>query len=107
MALYNKDTFFDRALYQQLIYSALRPESGYVPRERIKVVPPTIMKLVARWTGKQVITTILKNIKPHDCGELWMIGKSLVPANRWGRSSKEGIVLFLNGEFISGILDKA
>lgn len=107
VALCNRDTFFDRAAYQQLIYSALRPESGHVLGERLELVPPAVLKPIARWTGKQVITTILKNIKPSNCGELWMNGKSSIPAARWGQNSEEGTVLFRDGEFISGILDKA
>lgn len=107
VALCNLDTFFDRQSYQQLIYAALRPESGHILGERLEMIPPAIVKPVARWTGKQVITTILKNIKPPGYGDLWMTGKTQIPADRWGQGSDEGKVLFLDGEFISGILDKA
>ncbi|ROW06451.1 hypothetical protein VMCG_04468 [Cytospora schulzeri] len=107
VALCNKDTFFDRQAYQQLIYAALRPESGHILGERIELIPPAVLKPAARWTGKQVITTILKNIRPLDCGDLWMTGKSSIPAQRWGPGSEEGVVLFQDGEFISGILDKS
>ncbi|CAN8103810.1 unnamed protein product [Discula destructiva] len=107
VALCNLDTFFDRQSYQQLIYGALRPESGHILGERLELIPPAIVKPVARWTGKQVITTILRNIKPPGYGDLWMSGKTQIPANRWGEGSDEGKVLFQDGEFISGILDKA
>lgn len=107
VALCDKDTLFDRQAYQQLIYGALRPESGHILGERIEMVPPAIIKPRARWTGKQVITTILKNIKPPNCGDLWMSGKTQIPAARWGPDSEEGAVLFQEGEFISGILDKS
>lgn len=107
VALCNLDTFFDRQSYQQLIYGALRPESGHILGDRLELIPPAIVKPVARWTGKQVITTILKNIKPPGYGDLWMSGKTQIPANRWGEGSDEGKVLFQDGEFISGILDKA
>lgn len=107
VALCNLDTFFDRQAYQQLIYAALRPESGHILGERIVLIPPAIVKPMARWTGKQVVTTILKNIKPPNCGDLWMSGKTQVPARRWGEDSAEGIVLFQDGEFVSGILDKS
>ncbi|KAM3079677.1 hypothetical protein ACMFMG_006090 [Clarireedia jacksonii] len=103
----NKDTFFDRATYQQLIYNCLRPESGHIVGERIQTVPPAIIKPVARWTGKQVITTILKNITPINCAPLSLTSKSQTPADRWGSESEEGVVLFKGGEFITGILDKA
>ncbi|KAF8864699.1 beta and beta-prime subunits of DNA dependent RNA-polymerase [Acephala macrosclerotiorum] len=103
----NRDTFFDRAAYQQLIYNCLRPESGHIIGDRIETVPPAILKPVPRWTGKQVITTILKNITPVDCAPLTLTSKSQTPDNRWGPKSEEGIVHFKGGEFITGILDKA
>jgi DNA-directed RNA polymerase I subunit RPA1 len=107
VALCSKDTFLDRAAYQQLIYSALRPESGHVVGGRIELVPPAVVKPVARWTGKQVITTILKNIRPADCGDLWMNGKSQLKGERWGVHKEEGQVMFRDGEFVCGILDKS
>jgi DNA-directed RNA polymerase I subunit RPA1 len=105
--LCSKDSFFSRGAYQQLIYSALRPESGHITSERIELVPPAVIKPVARWTGKQVITTILKNIKPNDCGDLWMNSKTQVKGERWGVHVEEGQVLFRDGEFVCGILDKS
>ncbi|KAH6678960.1 DNA-directed RNA polymerase I subunit RPA1 [Plectosphaerella plurivora] len=107
VALCNRDTFFSRSDYQQLIYAALRPESGHIYGERIELVPPAIIKPVPRWTGKQVVTTILKNIKPPNGEGVWMSGKSQVPADRWATKSEEGMVLFQDGQFIHGILDKA
>jgi len=108
VALCGKDTFFDRGSYHQLIYAALRPESGHIMGERIELVPPAILKPVPRWTGKQVITTILKNIRPATCGDLWMNGSSKVNARRWGAvGAEEDQVMFRDGEFVCGILDKA
>jgi DNA-directed RNA polymerase I subunit RPA1 len=107
VALCSKDAFFERDAYQQLIYSALRPESGHITGERIELVPPAIIKPVCRWTGKQVITTILKNIRPANCGDLWMNGSSKIKGRSWGEDSEEGQVMFRDGEFISGILDKS
>ncbi|KAF9870550.1 RNA polymerase Rpb1 [Colletotrichum karsti] len=107
VALCNKDTFFDRDAYQQLIYSALRPESGHILGERIELIPPAVIKPIPRWTGKQVVTTILKNIKPPNGEGLWMTGKSQVKGAQWAKDSEEGDVLFQDGQFLSGILDKA
>ncbi|KAH8684913.1 hypothetical protein BGZ60DRAFT_443218 [Tricladium varicosporioides] len=103
----SRDTFFDRGTYQQLIYNCLRPESGHTVSERIETVPPAVIKPFPRWTGKQIITTILKNITPIDCAPLYLASKSSVPKDRWSPDSEEGAVIFHNGEFISGILDKA
>ena len=107
VSLCNKDTFFSRSTYQELIYSALRPESGHILGDRIELVSPAVIKPVPRWTGKQVITTILKNIKPPNCGHLWMTGKTQVPGNRWGSHTEEGMVEFRDSVLITGILDKA
>ncbi|KAK4144126.1 uncharacterized protein C8A04DRAFT_28247 [Dichotomopilus funicola] len=105
--LCNKDVFLDRGSYQQLIYAALRPESGHITGEKIELVPPAIIKPAPRWTGKQVITTILKNIRPNNCGDLWMNGSAKVKSRSWGEDSEEGQVMFRDGEFICGILDKS
>lgn len=107
VALCSKDVFLDQGAYQQLIYAALRPESGHVTGEKIELVPPAIIKPAARWTGKQVITTILKNIRPADCGDLWMNGSAKIKSRSWGEDSEEGNVMFRDGEFVCGILDKS
>jgi DNA-directed RNA polymerase I subunit RPA1 len=103
----SRDTFFDRATYQQLIYNSLRPESGHIVGDRMETVTPAIIKPKPLWTGKQVITTILKNIKPVDCAPLGLDSKPSVSGDHWGSDSDEGRVLFKGGEFITGILDKA
>lgn len=107
VALCNRDTFFTRGDYHQLVYNALRPESGHIVGERIELVAPAIIKPVPRWTGKQIITTILKNMQPPNCGGLTMSGDAQIKAKQWGDNSEEGTVLIDNGEFITGILDKS
>ena len=56
-----RDTFLDRETYQQLLYSAignfLTPERG-----KLVTVPPAILKPKKLWTGKQVITSLIKSI---------------------------------------------
>jgi DNA-directed RNA polymerase I subunit RPA1 len=105
--LCNKDVFLDQGAYQQLIYAALRPESGHITGEKIELVPPAIIKPRPRWTGKQVISTILKNIRPADCGDLWLNSSAKLKSRSWGEDSEEGQVVFRDGEFISGVLDKS
>ncbi|KAF4982550.1 hypothetical protein FZEAL_1861 [Fusarium zealandicum] len=107
VALCNRDTFFSRGDYQQLVYNALRPESGHIVGERIELVAPAVIRPVARWTGKQIITTILKNMQPPNCGGLCMKAKTQLKAAQWGKDSEEGEVLFQDGEFITGIMDKS
>ena len=105
--LTNRDTLFDREDYHQLLYSCLRPEDSQTSAERILTVVPTIIKPKAMWTGKQVITSVLKNLKPDSHPGLTLTGKSQTPADRWGENSEEGVVMFQEGELLCGILDKA
>ena len=105
--LSSKDTMFTRSEYQQLLYSCLRPENNHTMTERIVTVSPAIIKPRALWTGKQVVTTILKNITSSDHPGLTMVGKSQTPGDRWGDKSEEGQVIFYSGGFLCGVLDKA
>ena len=105
--LTNKDTFFDQGDYQQLLYSCLRPENNHTTTNRIVTIPPAIIKPSTMWTGKQVITTVLKNITPASHPGLTLQCKCQTTGDRWGGSSEEGVVLFSSGELLCGIIDKA
>jgi DNA-directed RNA polymerase I subunit RPA1 len=55
----NKDTFFTREEYFQLLYGALRPEDVMDKDgrgQKIKTLPPTIWKPRPLWTGKQIVS---------------------------------------------------
>lgn len=106
--LTSKDSFFTREIYQQLIYGCIRPEDGHTNgANRIFTVPPAILKPQPMWTGKQVITTILLNIKPRDVPGINLVSNNKVKNEYWGKGSNENEVLFRNGEFLCGILDKS
>lgn len=106
--LTNKDTFFDKDTYQQLIYGCIRPEDGHTNgAAKILTVPPTVVKPVPLWTGKQVITTVLLNITPRNIPGINLVSKNKVKNEYWGKGSNENEVLFKNGELLSGILDKS
>ncbi|KAG2154984.1 uncharacterized protein EDB93DRAFT_1130600 [Suillus bovinus] len=62
-----QDAFFSREEYFQLLYGALRPEDESHHLSRLITLPPTIWKPRPLWTGKQVISTVLKNITPSNC----------------------------------------
>ncbi|KAF2157901.1 beta and beta-prime subunits of DNA dependent RNA-polymerase [Myriangium duriaei CBS 260.36] len=104
--LTNRDTFFDRDEYQQLIYAAVRPENNHTSSGRIETVPPTIFKPKPLWTGKQVISTILKNIKPENYPGLTLQSKSTTLKSLWADNSEEQEVIFKDGELVCGIIDK-
>jgi DNA-directed RNA polymerase I subunit RPA1 len=105
--LTNKDTFFTKEQYQQLIYGSVRPEDGHTTQTRIVTVPPAIMKPRPLWTGKQVITTCLLNVKPLDRPGLNLQSKNKIKDSYWGEGSSENTVIFKNGQLLCGILDKS
>jgi DNA-directed RNA polymerase I subunit RPA1 len=103
----NKDLFFDREEYQQLLYAGMRPEHGHVHYGKIVLLPPAIMKPKPFWTGKQVISTILTNITPMSHVPLSLDGKTTTGPDRWGETGKEdGKVIIREGEVLTGIFDK-
>lgn len=125
--LTNKDTFFTRDEYHQLVYGALRPEDDYSGGGMVLTVPPAIWKPQPLWTGKQVVSriklarrersvahralsqvsTIMKNITPPLAGGLNFACKAKVPGSMWGVHTVEETVLFVDGELLTGVLDKA
>ncbi|KAF2083270.1 beta and beta-prime subunits of DNA dependent RNA-polymerase [Saccharata proteae CBS 121410] len=104
--LTNKDTFFTRDDYHQLLYACLRPEHNHTTSSRLITVPPTVFKPRPLWTGKQVITTVLMNIKPETHVGLTFKSKSSTSSDRWHKGSEEGNVIFKDGELLCGIMDK-
>lgn len=105
--LTNKDTFFTREEYQQLVYGSIRPEDGHTTHGKIITVPPAVIKPRPLWTGKQIITTCLLNIKPLDRQGLNMKSKNKIKNNYWGEGSTENDVILHKGELVCGILDKS
>lgn len=105
----NRDTFFTRSEYHQLMYSCLLPERNSIydkKSNRIITVTPTILKPKPLWTGKQIITSILENIMPNYFEGLTLTSKSKVPAEAWYLGCEEDRVIFDDGYFVCGILDK-
>ncbi|CAI4212460.1 unnamed protein product [Parascedosporium putredinis] len=73
-------------------------EWPYLVRED-QAYSPAILKPAPLWTGKQVVTTILLNITPQNCGGLWMKGGSKIRGSAWGvAGAEEESVYFSNGE---------
>ncbi|KIX03445.1 uncharacterized protein Z518_06997 [Rhinocladiella mackenziei CBS 650.93] len=121
----SRDIFFDRDQYQQLLYSCLRPEDYNTVYEKILMVEPAVIKPKMRWTGKQVITTVLKNITPDRFQGINLTSKSSTSSQQWGEKTSndatewdvtgdtvafrdtEQVVIFRDGEHLCGILDKS
>ena len=111
--LTNRDTFFGREDYYQLLYACLRPESNHTASAKIETITPAVVKPRALWTGKQIISSVLKNITPVTHEGLTLAGKSQTTGDRWGdepgrnKEDREDKVIFQDGELLCGILDKA
>lgn len=102
-----KNALFSREEYDQLLFGSLRPEN-YGITGRIATVPPALQKPVARWTGKQIISTIMLNLKPANAVGLYLHSKAKVGSRFWGAGNKEEeTVIFDDGEMLTGVLDKS
>ena len=111
----SKDTFLDKQQYNQLIYIGLREMIEQDKLAKIETLPPAMFKPKPMWTGKQVISTLLKNIvnceseyKKHNLTGLNTNFKSKLAAKEWGPLGvEEGDVLFRDNEHLKGCLDKS
>uniref|UniRef100_A0A182N9R4 DNA-directed RNA polymerase subunit n=1 Tax=Anopheles dirus TaxID=7168 RepID=A0A182N9R4_9DIPT len=115
--LFIRGKFFNREDYQQLVFQALSNKKG-----NIDLLPPSILKPVRLWSGKQIISTIIKNSTPKGKPCINMIGKAklgnkhwcILPARAWqyggtplGENElSESEVCIRQGELLCGILDK-
>lgn len=97
-----KDTFLTKEEYQELIYGSIH---HLTEKKSIKILPPTILKPRPLWTGKQVISTILKHLAGDNKG-INLDGKARIKGSFFGDDSEEGDVIFRDNELLCGIIDK-
>lgn len=102
----------------QLVYAGLRELISDNKLQRVTTLPPTLIKPKQLWTGKQVISTVLKNIVicgmgPKDIKRQSTIpgmnldSKSRLSAKEWGPlGAQEGEVIIRDNEHLQGTLDK-
>jgi len=113
----NKDTFLKKWEYQQLLFSSLASLPGLevvASDMEIEMVPPAIRKPVELWTGKQLISSLLHNLRRGNDRDLKrellpgisMERKSKMSAAGFGESMEEHLVIVRDGELVRGILDK-
>ncbi|KAL0839080.1 hypothetical protein ABMA28_017060 [Loxostege sticticalis] len=112
-----RGAFFTKSDYQQLVFQALSSHRG-----EIKLLPPTILKPVMLWSGKQILSTIIINSIPKGKPYLTLIGKAKIGAKAWQKEQprkwkaggthftsthmSEAEVIIRKGELLSGVLDK-
>jgi len=72
---------------------------------------PTIWKPVKLWTGKQLITSLLKTLAltvGSESNGMSLTSKYKIKSSLWGLKNKEeNIVTVLNNELLTGITDKS
>ncbi|XP_073968760.1 RNA polymerase I subunit RpI1 isoform X2 [Rhodnius prolixus] len=109
--------FFTRNEYMHLVFQGL----SFMPGD-ITTLPPAIMKPSRLWSGKQVISTVLKNIVPKGKTAINLTSISKIPASAWEKKSRnwkaggtpftdaktmtEAEVVIRNGDLLCGVLDK-
>ncbi|PPS94198.1 DNA-directed RNA polymerase subunit [Cryptosporidium hominis] len=79
--------------------------------------PPTIIKPIHLWTGKQVFTSLLKTLlynlvstEPSVYAGINLISKSRTPGDSWNGKedgeNEEAVVIIRNSELLQGVIDK-
>jgi DNA-directed RNA polymerase I subunit RPA1 len=109
-----KDTFLTREEYYQIVYAALDAPLNNGTIRKIVLQHPVMLKPKQLWTGKQVITTILKSLITSkrvetmaECTGINMDHNTKLSANIWGKDHNlESIVTVRDNELLSGVLDK-
>jgi len=98
----NKDRFYDRAAFMQIVSHFSDGKIGFT------LPHPAILKPVELFTGKQVISLLIKHNKKDDtCVNLERKNKNYDPKKNLGVfDAKEGMILIRNGELLCGALDK-
>ena len=117
--LTKQDTFLEKWEYQQLLFACLASLPGLeVIRSdaAIELLPPALIKPRELWTGKQVITTVLRHLqkgsdrdstKASDFPGISVEKKAKTPGVTFGKKNEEHLVIIRDGELLRGVLDKA
>lgn len=100
-----KDTFVTREELNTLIYGALHHVIG---SNKIHIAQPCIMKPVPLWSGKQIVSTVIKTVcgKRNGAG-LNLDSRTKIKPAMWGDHVEEGTVIIRDNEMLTGVLDKS
>ncbi|KAF4318105.1 hypothetical protein BBO99_00001037 [Phytophthora kernoviae] len=105
--LTQRDTFLNKDMYMQLLYNAWAcMEDVGAEKAHIETVPPAILKPEPLWTGKQVVTSVLKMLT-KGLPPLNLDSKAKIKGDLYGSENAEHIVIFRDGELLQGVLDKS
>lgn len=105
-----------RTDYQQLVFADL---GGREYDGKTKLLSPTILKPVALWSGKQILSTVIINLTPKgkklinmdSTAKISVKDWQTVPARKWEGDGTElqgteNEVVIQHGELLVGVLDK-
>lgn len=98
-----RDTFYSKFEVCQII-SNLFDSQDY--ERKIKLPPPAIVKPVAAWTGKQLVSIILKPYEQSKIN-LNLVFKTKAYTSNEELCQSEGYIIFRNSELLCGTLDKS
>lgn len=109
--------FFSKDDYQQLVFQGLSHKTG-----DIKLLPPTIIKPLELWSGKQIFSTIFINLIPEGKPAINLTSTAKIGSSAWQTSKprkwkcggselkdndmSEAEVVIRKGQLLVGILDK-
>ena len=105
-----RNIFLNQSDFMQLLYVALTGLAGAEVvdhQERIVLPAPAVLKPERRWTGKQVISALMRHLCRPPLPAMHLDGKSRTPPTAFGADQNEHIVIFRHGELLCGVLDKA
>ncbi|XP_064391551.1 DNA-directed RNA polymerase III subunit RPC1-like isoform X2 [Halichondria panicea] len=101
--LTRKDVFFDRGRFCQIVAAMLH---GKDRGTRVDLPPPAIVKPVRLWTGKQVISVLLRPNKESKV-EMNLRAKGKQYTKNEDLCSNDSFVVIHNSELMCGALDKS
>lgn len=105
--LTRRDQFYDKERYHQLVFCAIQ-----FMDKNIELEPPAIVKPEPLWTGKQVITTVIRNCIPE--GKLRptlkiksKVGPKIMHIKPEFEQLSDCHVYIRDGELLTGLMDKS
>ncbi len=112
--LSNKNNFFDRQTFCQIVNYMFNGEGAYDPEtgetHPIEIPPPVVWKPQALWTGKQVFNLLMRpNKQSRVLVNLEAAGKQFknTPGQSPDLNENDAYLVIRNSEVMCGVMDKA
>lgn len=106
----SKDMFLDYSQYSQLLYESLSNQlEDNAKKRKLSILPPAIFYPVQLWTGKQLITNIIKFVADLsvDTKGLYMKSTTRVNSSYFCKVGiEESVVIIRDNTLLTGVFDK-